>query len=382
MDELGVLLDRIYAYLARLHAPVATALQPGLSDDAIEERVKDLPFRLPREVYTLYRWRNGVSPDHFDTALFPGELADWVFNSLENTLARYREQVDLARDVGGDDWTLIWHPHWFPAFDNVVPTSLCVLGQAHQAETAPILYVDVEGVSHEEQYASLTHLMRIVAECYETGAFLVTADGSLEQDGARVGAIRRRHQGQRADAAIAALHRGMSDPEYMHAINDVIHFYDLRATEPLLHVLEQSDYTDTSAIVALADVAGERAVEPLLHAVRMGPTMERTLTGMGATWAETLRQMHREDPRHSHARAAAMQAVVRLAERINVRLPAEPFIVALHDPQTYVRLRAVWALERIGTADARAGLAASMEDADQAIRQAARHALARMRPVE
>ena len=35
-------------------------LQPGLSYEEIDSRVADLPFKLPEEVYQLYRWKNGT----------------------------------------------------------------------------------------------------------------------------------------------------------------------------------------------------------------------------------------------------------------------------------------------------------------------------------
>lgn len=381
-DDLTDVLDRVYAHLVRLHLPVAALLRPGLSGERIEELTRLLPFRLPREIYALYQWRDGVPPNRYDTALFPSEGTDWVFVSLEDAITSYQSHSALAREYGGDDWEMLWHPRWFPVFENDVPTSLCVLGQDATVDTAPILDVDVEGFSHDEQYVSLTHLFQVVDECYETGAFYVAENGALVADDARVGAVRRRHAPERADTAIETLRRASVDavgPEYARAINDVITFHDTRAIAPLLHALEVSGMTNTGAIVALGVLGGEEVVEPLLRLVRQGPSLMRDLTGMAARWAEVQHYMNSAGATRSHVRGSAMQSVVGLAERLHLLLPAEPFVACLRDPYSYIRQRAIWALEHIGTAEARNALAAAARDSrDDDLRRAAQQALDRL----
>lgn len=65
-------------------------MQPGLSRDEIEDLVKDLPFKIPSEVYELYQWRNGARDGDLgqETAWLFGNL---TFKPLEQVIAQYKE---------------------------------------------------------------------------------------------------------------------------------------------------------------------------------------------------------------------------------------------------------------------------------------------------
>ena len=60
MSELTNALDRILNWFQNNKPSTIDSLQPGLTVEEIEEKVKDLPFRLTQEVYELYQWRNGM----------------------------------------------------------------------------------------------------------------------------------------------------------------------------------------------------------------------------------------------------------------------------------------------------------------------------------
>ena len=51
-------------------------MNQGLSREQIEEQIKDLPYKLPKEIYDLYQWRNGginpfiPHPEAWDLASF------------------------------------------------------------------------------------------------------------------------------------------------------------------------------------------------------------------------------------------------------------------------------------------------------------------------
>jgi hypothetical protein len=380
MDELRALLDRVYAQVVSLELPVAGLLRPGLSEAEIAERVKALPFKLPREVYALYQWRDGMPTNRFDTALFPGPLAGWVFNALDDALVRYQEQIAIAQDVAGadGDWRAIWDPLWFPVFDSDVPQSLCVLGQEHERATAPILLVDVESGGVYEKYTSLTHLMRVVVECYERGGFRLSADGMLEVDEALVGMVQRRHAHEQAEAALATLRGDTEGPALGEALNEVIRFHDERAIEPLLARLRQSNYGDPSVVAALAALGDQRAVEPLLRVVGEGAAMASTLPGFAAQLALALQYMNRAASLRSGARKAAIDGLDVLARRLYLTLPVEPFVAALHDPFPYVRARAALMLGGMGNVRALEGLVAATRDPDVGVRCRVAEALGTM----
>lgn len=54
-------LKRIWNCLVTKAPEITSLLQPGLKREKIDEITKDLPFKLPEEVYELYQWRNGLS---------------------------------------------------------------------------------------------------------------------------------------------------------------------------------------------------------------------------------------------------------------------------------------------------------------------------------
>jgi cell wall assembly regulator SMI1 len=56
-------LERILDWLQQNSLSSAAEFLPGLSFKEIEERVSDLPFKLPKEVYALYQWRNGTNSE-------------------------------------------------------------------------------------------------------------------------------------------------------------------------------------------------------------------------------------------------------------------------------------------------------------------------------
>jgi hypothetical protein len=58
--RLTATLDRLLESLVWQGEPVELLLRPGLPRDEIERIIRPLPFRLPREVYALYEWRDGT----------------------------------------------------------------------------------------------------------------------------------------------------------------------------------------------------------------------------------------------------------------------------------------------------------------------------------
>lgn len=79
-------------------------LQPGLTYDEIEEKVKDLPFRLPKEVYELYQWRNGLTINDSKIEFFPG----YQFLPLEEVLKE--------RYIVSKNWEFLLPFAWFSVF--------------------------------------------------------------------------------------------------------------------------------------------------------------------------------------------------------------------------------------------------------------------------
>lgn len=60
MTEIKNNLNRIWNSLEQKAPQLISLFQPGLKREEIDEITKDLPFKLPKEVYELYQWRNGL----------------------------------------------------------------------------------------------------------------------------------------------------------------------------------------------------------------------------------------------------------------------------------------------------------------------------------
>jgi len=107
MEKLRESLNRITAWLQDNKPEYAANLNPGLTYEEIEEKVKDLSFKLPREVYELYQWHDGM----MEFEVYPG----YYFLSLNEALDYYsgvRQMEDSATGVGYE----MWNKNWFPVF--------------------------------------------------------------------------------------------------------------------------------------------------------------------------------------------------------------------------------------------------------------------------
>jgi len=65
---LSILLDELFKELEKTDSPVASLLQSGLSEVQIEEglRAKGITLLLPKDVFDLYAWKNGLKHEIID----------------------------------------------------------------------------------------------------------------------------------------------------------------------------------------------------------------------------------------------------------------------------------------------------------------------------
>lgn len=376
LDDFATLhsaLDRILAGLTRLGAPVANQLRPGLPAEEIAARLRELPFVPPRELLALYQWRDGTAGLDF---FFPSH----DFLSLEDAIEDYYARRDVALEYASPELPVdeLWHPRWFPIFRASWGTEYTMLcPERETTDTAPILDVDVEGDSHDMAYTSLTHMVRVLADCYETGAFTMHSDGYLEEDEAKVGDIRRGYAPDRAEAALEALRQRVTGEALNQGVHDVIELHDVRAVEPLLALLRDGDDAVRRAVILPLGLLGdERAITPLLELVANGRTISDFDRVSPFAYAR-----HILDPRarrESYARMSAIDALESIVARTGRSLPLEPFLAAMRDPEPMVRMRAAVRLGASGGPRALAPLVAALTDHDSSARLAAIQALGRL----
>ena len=102
MSELTNALNRILNWFESNKPSTIESLQAGLTIEEIDEKVKDLPFRLTQEVYELYQWRIGIIYEVIE--FFPG----YRFLPLEESSEYSKnvsEHIDSFLPFG-----------WFPLF--------------------------------------------------------------------------------------------------------------------------------------------------------------------------------------------------------------------------------------------------------------------------
>ena len=88
-------LQRIWDCLVTKAPEITSLLQLGLKPEEIDEITKDLPFKLPEELYELYQWRNGLLKDV--------GLSSWrldesfiLFYSLQVTIRNIKKKLYLV----------------------------------------------------------------------------------------------------------------------------------------------------------------------------------------------------------------------------------------------------------------------------------------------
>lgn len=166
MSLLTEALERILNWLQQRPYAPAKVFEPGLTDEEIKQRVKDLPFKLPKEVYELYQWRNGTYFGEEDRAGFFDGL---VFLSLEAAINKYEELLGVFQEEE-DDWIRRdWEKNWFPIFarEDDYEDYLFIICKNNETESLPVFAANAEEPDIYKKYNSLTEMMLSVAKEFE-----------------------------------------------------------------------------------------------------------------------------------------------------------------------------------------------------------------------
>ena len=117
-DALTVdLLDELAARWRAIDAPIARSLEPGVSEEAIDELGQSVGLWVPAEARTLWGWRNGAK------LKFIAESGGHSFGSLQHALERIAVMRRIAHEVA-DSWSGradtetiardVWNWDWLP----------------------------------------------------------------------------------------------------------------------------------------------------------------------------------------------------------------------------------------------------------------------------
>lgn len=165
-------LNRTHKWLEVNIPPFASAFQPKLSFEEIQNVSSKIGFEFPEEIYDLYQWRNGVDRNiSIDAMVFPsGE-----FLPLNIALNEYQNLIDSFDE---DQQILFEGQPLFPFYE-MNGHCYAVLLSSEKRESSPVVKIsDIN--EHSISYQSLTAMFLMVAECYETGAYYIESEGDYQ----------------------------------------------------------------------------------------------------------------------------------------------------------------------------------------------------------
>ena len=277
MSELTKALNRILNWLEQNSALNLSSLQPGLSDDEIDEIVRDLPFKLPTEVRELYKWRNGSENQNNiceSLYLFQADRS-YGFYSLQSAI---ENTISINRFHYGKCYELT-------VFFTMAEWSGSVLIDPNLNQSRVVFSHHKECWWRDYQYTSLTNMMLTVAECYETNAYNYPVRPDLINPDIPTTKIWWKYNSDIADILLEELQKPTSEIWELEELGDqLVQFKDSRFVEPLINALQGSLSEDINKeIRSISGTAARilgwmedvRAVEPLIAALQSGDEMTR-----------------------------------------------------------------------------------------------------------
>jgi hypothetical protein len=121
-------------------------LEDGLSYAEIKQKIKDLPFDLPTEVYELYQWSDG---GFLGNLPYPSRSDRDEYAKIDKFIPLDRA-VTLAKD---------WSNGSFPLFESDDGEICFTVGSQIKQKAAPIFCRHKSSVSQQPKYDSLTTMM-------------------------------------------------------------------------------------------------------------------------------------------------------------------------------------------------------------------------------
>lgn len=246
MSLLTETLERIFKHLQQNRPEVASLLKPGLKFEEIQSKIRNLPFRLPEEVYELYQWRNGIDSTnisrinlHLDSSFIP----HFDFIPLEQAIEDSKEIEEFRHEYTSlEDKNC--HKPWFPIFGSDDLEYFLVFGDSDNNKYSSIMQCHLGGGSLPKlKYPNLTTFMLIVAECYETNAYYLTELSEenyfralLKRNTKQFAEIERKYFIEELEELIKAI----SQPKCLlsdNIFNTLYRFKEPRFVEPMIHIL-------------------------------------------------------------------------------------------------------------------------------------------------
>ncbi|NQE34274.1 HEAT repeat domain-containing protein [Microcoleus asticus] len=322
LTSLNQALHRILKWLEEHKPEAISLLQPGLSNNEIEELVKDLSIQFPQELYDLYKWKNG-SEDSLGIANAAYIFEYFSFYPLETAIEQYRSKLNFNKQWRNNIYSSSWMELFF-CYIPEVGGYVLVDGSQEISQVIFAYHKDADDIT--KKYTNLTSMITTIAECYETGAYSITKDeyftGSQTKDHQKAHQIWCKHNSEIVDSLLEKLQKLSSYQSFIDIAADIRELKDPRTVKLLIRALERPVLTfddlciQEFAAEMLGELGDAGAVESLISALQNDSWMTQYWT------ARSLGQVKSK--------------------------PAnDPWIEPLKDSNNRVREMAVWALGEI-----------------------------------
>ncbi|BAY85607.1 PBS lyase HEAT-like repeat protein [Calothrix parasitica NIES-267] len=157
-----------------------------------------------------------------------------------------------------------------------------MIGSDEQQEESPVIYYFIEDGSHDIFCSSLTKMIQVIAECYETGAYYITEEVVqqrlfLGEDEVKVAQVLSKYNPELLDTTLKELQQVEKELSYRKLVSityRLMWYKDSRTVEPLIDLLQVSESDKKSvddifqiqalAACILGRINHTRAVEPLI----------------------------------------------------------------------------------------------------------------------
>ncbi len=163
-------LERLRSVWVERGIPILQHLQPGLSDEVINEQMSALGLHVPEELRTWFGWHNGVAAEVPQYAAQPGPSVRYCSLSEAANFYNVRRAAFAKLDPSFivDDW----QREWFPICYGTSPQIIAVDCSPKFGVETPVRVLDWH---HEEvktpKAASLADMVAIWLRAWDSGAY-------------------------------------------------------------------------------------------------------------------------------------------------------------------------------------------------------------------
>lgn len=183
-------LEYILSWLRSTKVEFIDCFNPGLTNNQINDYVRELPFKLPNEIYELYQWRNGIADLGFNNYhplvdfLFPDQLNGefpTVFHNLKDSIFLYKDLYQVSQELvnPGSNYEF-WNQKWFPfaSFEN--KRILYIVGDLNPSPVYFHVFGNLDNPTRI--YKSISSMISVITECCEQELYQIMANGDDEDD--------------------------------------------------------------------------------------------------------------------------------------------------------------------------------------------------------